>query len=93
MHPLSLKSVVLAVVSCAALSVPAAAARLGNLSTRMQVLTGDNVAIAGFVIDGTASKTVVITAKGPSLTAYGINNPLPDPTLTLVRMSDRQRSP
>jgi hypothetical protein len=89
MHPLSLKSVVLAVVSCAALSVPAAAARLGNLSTRMQVLTGDNVAIAGFVIDGTASKTVVITAKGPSLTAYGINNPLPDPTLTLVRMSDQ----
>jgi hypothetical protein len=71
------------------LAAPAQASRLANLSTRMQVLEGDNVAIAGFVIDGAGSKTVVITAKGPSLAQFGVNNPLPDPTVTVVRMSDR----
>ena len=72
-----------------ALGSPAQASRLGNLSTRMQVLEGDGVAIAGFVIDGTANKTVVITAKGPSLAQFGVNNALPDPTVNVVRMSDQ----
>jgi hypothetical protein len=63
--------------------------RLENLSTRLPVLTGNDVMIAGFVIGGAASKEVAIVATGPSLSNYGIGNPLANPTLTLVRSSDQ----
>jgi hypothetical protein len=64
--------------------------RLANISTRMQVLTGNDVMIGGFVIGGAASKTVAIVATGPSLVPFGITNALANPTLTLVRSSDQQ---
>jgi CSLREA domain-containing protein len=63
--------------------------RLGNISTRMQVLTGNDVMIGGFVIGGPVSKTVAIVATGPSLAQFGIANPLANPMLTLVRSSDQ----
>jgi hypothetical protein len=73
-----------------ALGVPVAAAvRLGNISTRMQVLTGNDVLIGGFIIGGAGAKRVAIVATGPSLTQYGITNALANPTLTLVRQSDQ----
>jgi hypothetical protein len=62
--------------------------RLANLSARVDVLTGDNVMIAGFIIDGSSPKTVAVVATGPSLAAFGIANPLANPTLQLVRQSD-----
>jgi parallel beta helix pectate lyase-like protein len=62
--------------------------RLANISTRMEVLTGSNVMIAGFVIGGSTSKTVAILAQGPSLIPAGIPNALPNPTMQLVRSSD-----
>jgi hypothetical protein len=61
---------------------------LVNISTRGQVLTGNDVMIAGFIVQGTASQTVVINVAGPSLAANGISNPLANPTLTLVRSAD-----
>jgi len=63
--------------------------RLINMSTRAKVMTGDGVMIGGFAISGTLPRAVVITAKGPSLAAYGIANPLANPVLTLVRSSDQ----
>jgi hypothetical protein len=63
--------------------------RLSNISTRMQVLTGADVMIGGFVIGGSANKTVAIVATGPSLSQYGIANPLANPRITLVRSSDQ----
>ena len=63
--------------------------RLANISTRLQVLTGNDVMIGGFIIGGTAPKTVAIVATGPSLAAFGIANPLADPSLVLVRSSDQ----
>jgi hypothetical protein len=63
--------------------------RLGNISTRGNVLTGNDVMIGGFVIGGAATKRVAIVATGPSLSAFGITNPLANPTLTLVRSSDQ----
>ena len=63
--------------------------RLGNLASRAQVLTGDNVMIGGFVIGGQAAKRVAIVATGPSLSASGISNPMQNPTLRLVRSSDQ----
>ncbi|MFN2475521.1 MAG: Calx-beta domain-containing protein, partial [Chthoniobacterales bacterium] len=62
-----------------------APAQLLNISTRAQVLTGDNRAIAGFIITGQQSKRVLLLAKGPSLEADGRPVPgrLSDPTLEL----------
>jgi hypothetical protein len=56
---------------------------LANISTRGVVQTGDNVLIGGFIVTGTVSKTVLIRAIGPSLTAGGVPNALADPTLEL----------
>jgi hypothetical protein len=63
--------------------------RLLNISTRMQVLTGNDVMIGGFVIGGSTNKTVAIVATGPSLAPFGISNFLANPMLTLVRSSDQ----
>jgi hypothetical protein len=60
-----------------------------NLSTRGLVLTGNDVMIGGFVIQGSGPQTVAVVATGPSLTSAGIANALPDPTLTLVRSADQ----
>jgi hypothetical protein len=63
-------------------------ARLANISTRMQVRTGDDVMIGGFIIGGADPKTVVVRARGPSLAAQGVPGVLADPRLQLVRSSD-----
>ena len=60
----------------------AGSSQLGNISTRGFVQTGDNVMIAGLVVQS-HSKPVVVRALGPTLTRFGINNALPDPTLSL----------
>ena len=54
-----------------------------NLSTRMFVQTGDNAGIGGFIISGSAPKHVLVRVIGPSLTQFGVPNPLADPTLEL----------
>jgi plastocyanin len=54
-----------------------------NISTRMDVQTGEQVLIGGFIITGTAPKKVILRAIGPSLAAFGISNPLADPILEL----------
>jgi hypothetical protein len=62
----------------------AAASKLANLSTRALVRTGGNVVIAGFILGGNQSDDrVVIRGLGPSLGAFGVPNPLQDPTLEL----------
>src|SRR6185503_10932897 len=55
-----------------------------NMSTRGRVGTGGDVMIGGLVVRGNGPQTVVIRARGPSLTQYGIPNALADPSLTLV---------
>jgi len=54
-----------------------------NISTRMQVLNGENVVIAGFIITGTGGKSVVIRGLGPSLAVAGVQGALQDPILEL----------
>jgi hypothetical protein len=63
--------------------------RLLNISTRGQVLLNNDVMIAGFIIGGATSKTVVVNVAGPSLVPYGITNALLNPALSLVRSSDQ----
>jgi hypothetical protein len=60
--------------------VDALAVPLVNISARGEVLTGDNVMIGGFIIQGDGPKTVVVRARGPSLAAPGT---LADPSLQL----------
>jgi hypothetical protein len=57
--------------------------RLLNISTRARVLTGEQVLIAGFIINGTGPKQVIVRGIGPSLTAAGLSGVLADPTLEL----------
>jgi len=54
---------------------------LANISTRMKVGAGQNVLIGGFIIKGEQSKTLVLRAIGPSLSAVGVTNVLADPVL------------
>jgi hypothetical protein len=54
-----------------------------NFSTRATVGTGENTLIDGFIITGTAPKKVIMRALGPSLTQYGVQSALTNPTLTL----------
>jgi uncharacterized delta-60 repeat protein len=63
--------------------LPTDAAQALNLSTRLRVLTGDNVGIGGFIITGSAPKHVLLRAIGPSLGAFGVPTPLADPVLEL----------
>ena len=59
-------------------------AKLANISTRAFVSTGDNIVIAGFVLGGqSGNDRIVARGIGPSLTAMGVTNALPDPTLEL----------
>ncbi|HEX4641201.1 MAG TPA: hypothetical protein VH252_07425, partial [Chthoniobacterales bacterium] len=57
--------------------------QLLNISTRMRVLTGNNVLIAGFIITGTDPKKVIIRGLGPSLGSVGVQGALTDTTLEL----------
>jgi hypothetical protein len=57
--------------------------KLANLSTRAFVDTGDNIVIAGFIVGGSGNDRIVARGIGPSLTALGVPNALPDPTLEL----------
>lgn len=57
--------------------------RAGNISTRGQVLTDNDVMIAGFIIGGNVGKGVVVRALGPSLSESGVATPLSDPRLEL----------
>jgi hypothetical protein len=63
---------------------------LTNISTRLNVQTGANIGIAGFIISGTGNKTVVIRAMGPSLTSLGVAGALQNPTLQLVDVANNQ---
>ena len=66
---------------------PVAASSLLNISTRLQVLTGNQVLIGGFIVTGTDPKMVILRAIGPALADFGISDALADPVLEL-RASD-----
>ena len=62
----------------------AVAIRALNISTRLQIEPGENIAIGGFVITGNSPRKVAVRALGPSLRSVGfVNTALSDPTLEL----------
>ena len=60
----------------------ASPARLVNIATRGLIQPGDKLMIAGFIIQNGPVRAVIL-ATGPSLSAFGITNALPDTTLQL----------
>lgn len=71
---------------------PVAAPVFGNISTRADVLTGANIAIGGFIVNGTGNKRVLVRGIGPSLAKVGITGALPDPVLELHRTANGKDS-
>ena len=63
---------------------PSAASKLGDISTRAFVNTGDNIVIAGFILgNNSGMDRIVARGIGPSLTNFGVSDALADPTLEL----------
>jgi hypothetical protein len=60
--------------------VPPPKGQLLNISTRMEVLSGEQVLIGGFIVTGTSPKKIIVRGIGPSLP---VNGSLVDPTLEL----------
>lgn len=68
---------------------PNTKSKLGNISTRGMVGTGDNVMIAGFILGGgyrlfaPYNRKVAVRGLGPSLAQFGVPNALANPQLTV----------
>jgi hypothetical protein len=62
---------------------PGLTPRLTNLSARTLAGTGADALIAGFVVDGTLPKRLLLRAVGPTLAAFGVGGTLADPVLML----------
>jgi hypothetical protein len=58
--------------------------RIINLSARATVGTGGNILIAGFVVNGTGSKQILLRGVGPTLAQFGITQVLPQSHLALM---------
>lgn len=75
--------IALAEIYDAASSYAATDARLINLSARAQAGAGNDALIAGFVIGGTTSRTLLIRGVGPGLGDLGVTGAMADPKRTL----------
>jgi hypothetical protein len=63
---------------------PGSESQLGQISTRGFVQGGNNVMIGGFILGGDqANSRIALRGLGPSLSQFGLNNVLADPTLEL----------
>jgi uncharacterized delta-60 repeat protein len=69
---------------------PSSGSELVNLSTRALCLTGDGVLVPGFVVEGTATKRLLLRAVGSTLglAPFGLTGVLPNPRMTLKRRND-----
>ncbi len=78
-------------ISFAGLSITTARTdRLINLSSRGQVLGGDNIVITGFVITGNSAKSLLLRAIGPGLGQLGVTGWLPTPRLQVYDAQGRR---
>lgn len=66
-------------------TVSAGSRRLVNIATRGEVGAGENVLIAGLVVNGPGPRTYLIRAVGPTLSSLGVPGALNDPFLQVYR--------
>jgi uncharacterized delta-60 repeat protein len=63
----------------------AASPRVINFSVRTRAGTGADTLIVGFTLAGDNTRNILLRAVGPTLSSFGVPDPLPDPVLTLYR--------
>jgi len=61
---------------------------LVNISTLARISSPTDAIVSGFVISGSTSRAVLVRAVGPTLSAFGVNDALRNPVLT-VQQGDR----
>lgn len=61
--------------------------RLINVSVRTNAGTGADTLIVGFVVAGSASRTLLVRGIGPTLATFGVTGALADPSITLFNAS------
>ncbi|MBL9205932.1 MAG: choice-of-anchor I family protein [Opitutaceae bacterium] len=59
--------------------------RFENFSARGRVGTNEGPLIGGFVVVGSGTRTILVRAVGPRLTAFGVSDVLADPRLEVYR--------
>lgn len=79
---------VLAEIYDASASFAAGTPRLVNVSVNKAMAAGEKL-IAGFVISGSTSRTVLVRAVGPGLAAFGVGGAMSDPSLALYAGSSK----
>jgi hypothetical protein len=62
---------------------------LANVSDRGFAGTGDQAKITGFIVDGTAPRSVLVRVLGPSLTALGVPGALANPRFEIYRGTEK----
>jgi hypothetical protein len=80
-----LLSLALCIGSSGAFSGPSSF--LSNISVRSNAGSGSQNLIAGFVVAGTGSESVLVRGDGPSLSQFGIAGALADPVLSIFNSS------
>jgi hypothetical protein len=58
---------------------------LVNISTLARVNLPNDSIVSGFVISGTTNRTVLVRAVGPTLAAFGVNDALTHPVLSVFQ--------
>ena len=66
-------------------------AKLSNVSARSQISAANDRLIAGFNIAGNGSRTLLIRAIGPTLSAFGVEGALTDANLELYGSSGKMQ--
>jgi hypothetical protein len=61
--------------------------QLVNISARMTVGPGEDVGIVGFVVKSSQAPRFMLRAIGPTLTKFGVVDPVAQPSLTVYRRS------
>jgi predicted alpha/beta superfamily hydrolase len=60
-----------------------------NISSRARIGGGDDVLIAGFVVDGPEPKRVLIRGVGPTLVRQGVSTAITDPKITVFNSTQQ----
>lgn len=63
--------------------------QLLNLSTRGRIESNRSLVISGFVVaPGSENRRLLVRAVGPTLSNFGVENPLSDPAIAVIRAGD-----
>lgn len=82
--PVLVAAAISAAVTNSIVAADGNAARIVNIATRASIGGAAGTPIAGFVVNGTGTKRMLIRACGPALSGFGVAGALADPSLSLA---------